>query len=217
MSVLQIAIDGPAGSGKSTVAKAIADRLNITYLDTGAMYRAITWFALEQKIDIYCSDALKKAVEQLDLSVSPSQIIANGTNITEAIRSPEVTRNVSVVSMDGYVREKMVALQRDIAAGQSVIMDGRDIGTVVLPNAVYKFYLVADPVERAKRRMLELEEKGFKTSLEVLTEEIVRRDLLDSKRDVSPLTKADDAIEIDTTHLTIESVIEKILSYIIVE
>jgi cytidylate kinase len=119
--------------------------------------------------------------------------------------------------MDGFVREKMVALQRHIASDQPVIMDGRDIGTVVLPNARYKFFLVADPAERAKRRMLELKEKGFQTSLEDLTEEIIRRDLLDSKRDVSPLAKADDAIEIDTTHQTIEDVVEKILSYITAE
>jgi cytidylate kinase len=217
MSLLQIAIDGPAGSGKSTVAKAIANRLGITYLDTGAMYRAITWFALEQNFDVHCSESLKEAVLQMALSISPTQIFVGGTDVTEAIRSPLVTQNVSFVSMDGFVREKMVALQRHIASDQPVIMDGRDIGTVVLPNARYKFFLVADPAERAKRRMLELKEKGFQTSLEDLTEEIIRRDLLDSKRDVSPLAKADDAIEIDTTHQTIEDVVEKILSYITAE
>lgn len=217
MSVLQIAVDGPAGSGKSTVAKAIAKKLNITYMDTGAMYRAVTWFALEEKLELENSKALKDAVDRIDLKITPTQIFVSGIDVSEAIRMPEVSRNVSVVSMDAYVRERMVALQRKIASGQSVIMDGRDIGTVVLPDANYKFFLVADPKERAMRRLLELEAKGVVSSLDEMTEEIIRRDKLDSSRDVSPLRKADDAIEIDTTHLTIQGVVDKILSYIINE
>lgn len=217
MSVLQIAVDGPAGSGKSTVAKAIAKKLNITYMDTGAMYRAVTWFALEEKLELENSKALKDAVDRIDLKITPTQIFVSGIDVSEAIRMPEVSRNVSVVSMDAYVRERMVALQRKIASGQSVIMDGRDIGTVVLPDANYKFFLVADPKERAMRRLLELEAKGVISSLDEMTEEIIRRDKLDSSRDVSPLRKADDAIEIDTTHLTIQGVVDKILSYIINE
>lgn len=217
MSVLQIAVDGPAGSGKSTVAKAIAKKLNITYMDTGAMYRAVTWFALEEKLELENSKALKDAVDRIDLKITPTQIFVSGIDVSEAIRMPEVSRNVSVVSMDAYVRERMVALQRKIASGQSVIMDGRDIGTVVLPDANYKFFLVADPRERAMRRLLELEAKGVVSSLDEMTEEIIRRDKLDSSRDVSPLRKADDAIEIDTTHLTIQGVVDKILSYIINE
>lgn len=217
MSVLQIAVDGPAGSGKSTVAKAIAKKLNITYMDTGAMYRAVTWYAIEKKLNLENSEDLKAAVDRIKLEITPMQIFVDETDVTEAIRTPEISRNVSVVSMDAYVRERMVALQRKIAGGQSVIMDGRDIGTVVLPDAKYKFFLVADPEERARRRLLELEAKGFESSLQALTEEIVTRDQLDSEREVSPLKKADDAIEIDTTHLSIEGVIEKILSYINVE
>lgn len=214
MSVLQIAIDGPAGSGKSTVAKAIAKKLNITYMDTGAMYRAMTWYAIRENLNLESPDDLKAAVDRIKLEITQTQIFVDEMDVTEAIRTPEISRNVSVVSMDAYVRERMVALQRKIAGGQSVIMDGRDIGTVVLPDARYKFFLVADPEERARRRLLELEAKGFESSLQALTEEIVKRDQLDSGRDVSPLKKADDAIEIDTTHLTIEGVIEKILSYI---
>jgi len=214
MPIFQIAIDGPAGSGKSTVAKEIAKRLQITYLDTGAMYRAITLLALRQNIDLASADALKQIVDSVDLKITPTHLFMGDEDVTDAIRTPDVTRNVSLVSMDGYVRSRMVELQQRIALGNSVIMDGRDIGTVVLPKANYKFFLIADPVERAKRRKLELDAKGHETSLESLTHEIIARDKLDSEREVSPLKKADDAIEIDTTCLNIEDVVQKILAYI---
>ncbi|MCA0384354.1 MAG: (d)CMP kinase [Firmicutes bacterium] len=214
MSILHIAVDGPAGSGKSTVAKIIAERLKITYLDTGAMYRAITFAALTAAIDLYDAQALKTIVDKIDLKINPTAIYVDGVDVTEAIRTPEVTQNVSVVSMDPYVRAEMVNMQRKIASGQSVIMDGRDIGTVVLPDANYKFFLVADPVERAKRRLIELKAKGFNTSLEALTDEIVKRDALDSGREVSPLRKASGAIEIDTTFKTIEEVVAFIIDAI---
>lgn len=214
MSILHIAVDGPAGSGKSTVAKIIAERLKITYLDTGAMYRAITFAALTAAIDLYDAQALKTIVDKIDLKINPTSIYVDGVDVTEAIRTPEVTQNVSVVSMDPYVRAEMVNMQRKIASGQSVIMDGRDIGTVVLPDANYKFFLVADPVERAKRRLIELKAKGFNTSLEALTDEIVKRDALDSGREVSPLRKASGAIEIDTTFMTIEEVVAFIIDAI---
>lgn len=214
MSILHIAVDGPAGSGKSTVAKIIAERLKITYLDTGAMYRAITFAALTAAIDLYDAQALKTIVDKIDLKINPTAIYVDGVDVTEAIRTPEVTQNVSVVSMDPYVRTEMVNMQRKIASGQSVIMDGRDIGTVVLPDANYKFFLVADPVERAKRRLIELKAKGFNTSLEALTDEIVKRDALDSGREVSPLRKASGAIEIDTTFMTIEEVVAFIIDAI---
>lgn len=214
MSYLQIAIDGPAGSGKSTVAKEIAKRLEITYLDTGAMYRAITLSAIRQNTDLQDADDLKAIVDAIDLDITPTHFYIGGEDVTDAIRTPEVTRNVSFVSMDGYVRSRMVALQQKIASDKSVIMDGRDIGTVVLPFANYKFFLVADPVERAKRRKLELDIKGYETTLEALTQEIIARDKLDSEREVSPLKCAEDAIEIDTTYLSIEEVIQKILTYI---
>ncbi len=214
MSYLQIAIDGPAGSGKSTVAKEIAKRLEITYLDTGAMYRAITLAAIRQNVDLQDADDLKAIVDTIDLDITPTHFYIGGEDVTDAIRTPEVTRNVSFVSMDSYVRARMVALQQKIASDKSVIMDGRDIGTVVLPLANYKFFLVADPVERAKRRKLELDVKGYETTLEKLTQEIIARDKLDSEREVSPLKRAEDAIEIDTTYLSIEEVIQKILTYI---
>lgn len=214
MSYLQIAIDGPAGSGKSTVAKEIAKRLEITYLDTGAMYRAITLAAIRQNVDLQDADDLKAIVDAIDLDITPTHFYIGSEDVTDAIRTPEVTRNVSFVSMDSYVRARMVALQQKIASDKSVIMDGRDIGTVVLPLANYKFFLVADPVERAKRRKLELDVKGYETTLEKLTQEIIARDKLDSEREVSPLKRAEDAIEIDTTYLSIEEVIQKILTYI---
>lgn len=217
MTPLQIAIDGPAGSGKSTVAKIISRHLEITYLDTGAMYRAVTWLALQKAIDLSDPYALKTLVDCMRLEITPQSIRVDGEDITEAIREPIISQNVSVVSMDAYVRSEMVALQRKIASNQSVIMDGRDIGTIVLPNAQYKFFLIADPVERAKRRQIELKDKGYDTPLDQLIEEIVRRDKLDSEREVAPLKKAEDAIEIDTTHLDIEGVVAKILSYISVE
>ena len=214
MAYLQIAIDGPAGSGKSTVAKEISKRLGITYLDTGAMYRAVTLEALNHKVDLHNPEALKKIVNQMDLNMTVSKLYVNNIDITDAIRTPEVTRNVSVVSMDAYVRSEMVKMQQKIALGQAVIMDGRDIGTVVLPNATYKFFLVADPTERAKRRLLELKAKGFEATLEALVEEIILRDELDSNREISPLKKAEDAIEVDTTSYTIEEVVVLILDYV---
>ena len=212
MHNIQIAVDGPAGSGKSTVAKEIAKRLNITYLDTGAMYRAVTYAALKNNIHLEDPLQLKNLVDHMILDITPDSIVLDGVDISEAIRTPEVTKNVSVVSMDAYVREQMVELQRRIAGDKSVIMDGRDIGTVVLPTATYKFFLIADPVERAKRRLIDLKAKGFETTVEALAEEIIERDQLDSSRAISPLKKAEDAIEIDTTSLTIEEVIQKIIS-----
>lgn len=212
MHNIQIAVDGPAGSGKSTVAKEIAKRLNITYLDTGAMYRAVTYAALKSNTSLEDALQLKALVDTMNLDITPESIFLDGVDISEAIRTPEVTRNVSVISMDAYVRAQMVTMQRRIAGDKSVIMDGRDIGTVVLPHATYKFFLIADPVERAKRRLVDLKAKGFETTVEALAKEIIERDQLDSNRAVSPLKKAEDAIEIDTTSLTIEEVIQKIIS-----
>ncbi len=214
MSNLQIAIDGPAGSGKSTVAKEIAKRLNITYLDTGAMYRAVTLIALRSQADVCNADALKTIVDTIDLDITPTQLFVGDEDVSEAIRTPDVTRHVSYVSMDCYVRAQMVSLQQKIAHGKSVIMDGRDIGTTVLPEAAYKFFLIADPIERAKRRKLELDAKGYETTIEALTMEIIARDKLDSERDVSPLKCAIDAIELDTTFMTIEEVVQTIIATI---
>lgn len=211
MTYLQIAVDGPAGSGKSTVAKQVAEKLNITYLDTGAMYRAVTYKALESKIDLNDASALKDVVDHMTIQFNHNRIEVDGRDVSEAIRTQNVTLNVSLVSADAYVRAEMVKRQQGIATGQSVIMDGRDIGTTVLPNAQYKFFLVADPRERARRRLAELTSKGFTGDLDEIVADIIRRDTFDSSREVSPLKKAEDAIEIDTTHMTIEEVIEEIL------
>lgn len=214
MRNLQIAVDGPAGSGKSTVAKEIANRLGIIYLDTGAMYRAVTYLALERQMDVKKSQDLRTIVDSLTLEMEPGRIFVNGQDVTESIRLPEVSRNVSYTAMDAYVRERMVALQRSIAGNKSVIMDGRDIGTHVLPDAKYKFFLTATAEERAERRMKELHEKGFDVSFEQLVNEIKERDRLDSEREVSPLVKAEDAIEIDTTSMGIQDVVRFILDFV---
>lgn len=217
MKKIQIAIDGPAGSGKSTVAKEIANRLNILYLDTGAMYRAVTHIVLSQGQSAQDSEVLKKVVDQIEMELTPNHVFVNGKDISEAIRTPSVSQNVSFVAMDAYVREKMVELQKKIAGDQSVVMDGRDIATHVLPNADFKFFLVASSEERAKRRQSELSKKGYDISLETLIDEIDRRDKLDSEREVSPLRQADDAIRVDTTDMTIEEVIGFILERIYTE
>lgn len=214
MKKIQIAIDGPAGSGKSTVAKEIANRLNILYLDTGAMYRAVTYIVLSQGQSAQDSEVLKKVVDQVEMELSPNHVFVNGKDVSDAIRTPNVSQNVSFVAMDAYVREKMVELQKKIAGDQSVVMDGRDIATHVLPDADFKFFLVASSEERAKRRQSELSKKGYDMPLETLIDEIDKRDKLDSERKVSPLRQADDAIRVDTTKMTIEEVIGFILERI---
>lgn len=212
MSIIQIAIDGPAGSGKSTVAKIIAQKLNITYLDTGAMYRAVTFQALKESLDLNDSASLKALVDQIVLEISLDEIKVNGVDCTDAIRTPEVTQNVSYVAKDAYVREKMVDLQQKIAGNQSVVMDGRDIASHVLPNAKFKYFLVASSEERAKRRIVDLKAKGFDVSLQEMIEDIEARDKIDQEREAAPLKQAPDAVLIDTTKLTIDQVVTKIIN-----
>ena len=212
MQIIQIAIDGPAGSGKSTVAKIVAERLNITYLDTGAMYRAVTFEAINKGIDLNDSEALKHLVDQIDLKITFDSICVNGVDCTEAIRTPEVTQNVSYVAKDAYVRAKMVALQQKIAGNQSVVMDGRDIATHVLPNAPYKYFLVATSIERAKRRIIDLKAKGFNITIEEMVADIEARDRIDQERETAPLVQAEDAKLIDTTSLKIDDVVQCILA-----
>lgn len=213
MAGFQVAIDGPAGSGKSTISKLIADKLRMTHIDTGAMYRAVTLLALEKKIDLNNEESYD-FLESIVISYENDKIFINSRNVTEEIRSKDVTNNVSLVSSFPYVRKKMVDLQKQAAANGQVIMDGRDIGTVVLPNADIKVFLTANVEERAKRRQLEKIKKGHNVTLEKLVEEIQTRDQKDSTRKESPLKKADDAIEIDTTHLNINQVVEKIIGLI---
>lgn len=214
MNMLRIAVDGPAGSGKSTVAKVIAKDLGITYLDTGAMYRAVTLYFLDQKIDFSNDAKVQSALGQLEIDMSGSSITLNKIDVTEAIRTPEVNENVSRTAALSTVRKAMVQQQRHIAGKSSIIMDGRDIGTVVLPDAELKFFLTASVEERAHRRFLELSAKGYELTLEDVIIEISSRDQQDSEREDSPLVQADDAILIDTTGKSIELVIQEIKNHI---
>ena len=215
---MQVAIDGPASSGKSTISKLIAQETNFLYLDTGAMYRATTLAFLRNNIAVVDNEAIKDLLENLVISFKNSDdgqlVFLNGDDVTREIRNLEVTRNVSAVSAIKAVRKKLVEMQRKIANNHSIIMDGRDIGTIVLPNAELKIYLVASVQARALRRFKENQEKGIDLSLEKLEEEIAHRDFLDSTRKESPLKKADDAIEIDTTSLSIQEVVSEITNLI---
>ena len=217
---MQIAIDGPASAGKSTVAKIIAHKLNFTYIDTGAMYRASTWIARENNIKYGDEKGILTAIdhEKIEFKFNNGQqkIYAGNKDITQAIRTPEISANVSQVSALAGIREKMVSLQRQMAGEMNVVMDGRDIGTTVLPHAAVKIFLVASVHSRAERRMLDFKERGIETS-QTLTEiehDISERDYKDSHRQISPLKKAQDAVEIDTTSMSIDQVVEAILSEI---
>ena len=215
---MQVAIDGPASSGKSTISKLIAKKTGFLYLDTGAMYRATTLAFLRNNISVDDASAIDELLENLVINFKNTEdgqlVFLNGEDVTREIRDLEVTRNVSEVSAIKAVRVKLVQMQREIAENHSIIMDGRDIGTVVLPNAELKIFLVASVKERALRRFRENQEKGIELSLEKLEEEIAHRDFLDSTRKESPLKKADDAIEIDTTSLSIQEVVSKITNLI---
>ena len=209
---IQIAIDGPAGAGKSSVAKVLSKRLGCIYLDTGAMYRAVTWAAMEQQIAFDNIEAMTQLLDTLELNFKDEdgvqRLYCNGIDVTEAIRTPEISANVSAVSMIPIVRESMTAQQRRIAQGADVLMDGRDIGTTVLPEAQYKFFLTASLQERARRRGLELEAKGQAVDYAQLEADIALRDKKDSEREVSPLRQAEDAELIDTCHLSFDEVVE---------
>jgi cytidylate kinase len=211
-----IAIDGPSASGKSTTAKGVAEELDILHLNTGAMYRAVTWACINSNIKLVKSLQLSAFIDTLSISFdTQNKIRLNGRDISKEIRKTEITSKVSIISAISYVREKMVNKQRLIAKNLDCVMEGRDIGTVVFPNADYKFFLDAKPEIRAKRRMLDLMLIGENKSFEDLFEEIKMRDYLDSNREISPLIKAKDAIIIDTTNLTMDEQIKKITSLMI--
>ena len=215
MKRLTIAIDGPAGAGKSTVARIVAQRLSYTYIDSGAMYRAVTWAVLRQEIPITDCVAVIKVAQSLNIALAyqdgNTQVMVDGDDVSEAIRTPEISRLVSEVSKIGGVREAMVHLQRQLASFGGVVMDGRDIGTHVLPSADIKIFLTVSIEERARRRWQELCEKGYTVSLEELAKDIASRDRVDCERDIAPLIQATDAILIDTTALTINQAVEQIL------
>lgn len=207
-----IALDGPAGSGKSTIAKIISKRMNLTYLDTGAMYRMVALYVKENRIDDYST--IETHFNNIDMDIVGERFFLNGRDVSEEIRTPEVTKIVSPISAIKCVREKLVKRQREISRGKSVILDGRDIGTVVFPNADLKIFLVASPEERAKRRLEEYQKKGIAQNFSDVLADIKQRDYIDMTRKESPLKKADDAIEIDTTKLSIDEVVDNILDLI---
>lgn len=210
-----VAIDGPAGAGKSTIARMIAARRGWTYLDTGAMYRTVTLLALEQDIAPGATDELGQLAQNTEMSFQPGpdgspRIFAGCREVTEEIRSPRVTANVSEVSAQAPVREAMVDMQRVLTAVGDVVVDGRDIGTVVCPDAGVKIFLTASNSERARRRRLELEAKGIDVPQDKMEQEISARDEYDSSRKVSPLKAADDAVRVDTTDLGIDDVVDRV-------
>ncbi len=214
MRRLIIAIDGPAGAGKSTVAQIVAQRLNYTYIDTGAMYRAVTWQSM--KNDILLREEIGKLAQTIDINLSYTNgktlVKVNDVDITNEIRTPEVTQMVAEVAQIPAVRAAMLDLQRKMASTGGVVMDGRDIGTHVLPNADIKIFLTASIDERAKRRWREMTDKGFNVDINQLKADISCRDQKDCERLISPLIQAADAVLIDTTKLSIEGAVEAILN-----
>lgn len=216
MTFFHVAIDGPAGSGKSTISKMVSEKLDLIHIDTGSMYRAITYVALKNNIDL--DDELAYGfVSEVDIQYKNDKIYANGEDVTEKIRSNEVTKNVSKVSSFPSVRKHLVKLQKSASKDKNVIMDGRDIGTVVLPNANLKIFLTANVEERAKRRMKELQAKGLNIDLKTVVKDIEERDFKDSTRKESPLIIANDAVIVDTTNLQIEDTVEVIIKLIMKE
>ncbi|RYL94871.1 (d)CMP kinase [Sporolactobacillus sp. THM7-4] len=216
--LFQIAIDGPAAAGKSTVAKIVAEKLGFVYIDTGAMYRSLTYKALKTGTDLSSGKELKDLLDQTEIQLQHSdggqRVIVDGEDVSEPIRYQDVTSHVSLVSSFPEVRSEMVRRQRKLARSSNVVMDGRDIGTRVLPQAQVKIFLRASVDERASRRFKEEKQKGMHPSLEALKEAIALRDKKDMERDASPLVKADDAIELDTTSLSIEEVVRAILQIV---
>ncbi len=216
---MQIAIDGPAASGKSTVAKILASKLKATYIDTGAMFRAVTLYLLKQeglitRVELW-DQKLADIDIQLEMTEFGQKVFLNQEDVTEAIRSQEVSRQVSKVAADLKVREYLLKEQRRLAKNQDVVMDGRDIGTTVLPQADYKFFLIASSRVRAQRRFDELSKNGHRPiSIEQIEKDIQARDEYDRNRKYAPLKKAEDAIEIDTSNMTIDEVVEKMLTFI---
>jgi len=208
---LNIAIDGPAGAGKSTVAKLLASRLGIRYLDTGAMYRAIGLSAVRNHVDVYdfsaVSDLIKKVDVQVKYENGAQAVYLDGENVNGLIRTEEVSMAASAVSAVPEVRIKLVELQREVARGQSVVLDGRDIGTYVLPDAEFKFFLTATAEERARRRTLELQGRGLPADYETVLKQIIERDHADSTRAFAPLKQAEDALLVDSTGLEIDEVL----------
>lgn len=209
---ISVAIDGPAGAGKSTIAKIIAKNYNLMYINTGSMYRAVTLKALEKNISPSNIDKLCSLIDSLEMHFENDRLILNGTDVNDLLTMPEISKNVSAFASIKEVRERLVCEMQRMAKKFNVIMDGRDIGTVVLKDAPFKFFLTATPEERANRRFEELKNKGIDMDYREILEDIKKRDFMDSNREIDPLRKADDAIEIDTTGLNISGVVNSISS-----
>lgn len=210
-----VAIDGPAGAGKSTIAKIVAHKFGLMYINTGAMYRAVTFKALDENISYKEKDSLVELMNNLEMHFQNENLILNGENINSEINLPLISKNVSNYAAIPEVRHKLVALQQKIAEKYSVVMDGRDIGTVVLKNAPIKFFLTASAEERAKRRYSELMEKDIIVDFNEILNDIIKRDYIDSHRETDPLRKAEDAIEIDSSFMCIDEVVDKMSQYIV--
>lgn len=213
-----IAIDGPAGAGKSTIARRVAKELSFIYVDTGAMYRAIALYHLREQVDTDSETAVKDALKKIDIFITyengEQQVLLNGENVSGQIRTEKVGNMASKISAIPCVREKLLDLQRELACKNNVVMDGRDIGTRILPEAQLKIYLTASADARAERRFKELTEKGISCSLEEIKQDIIKRDDQDMNRAIAPLTQAKDAIYLDSSNMTIDEVTEKIQSMV---
>lgn len=205
-----VTIDGPAGSGKSTAAKGLADRLGFEFLDTGAMYRCVAWAVMQKHVNPADEAAVVNVSRQIQISFTDAQVQVNDEEVTGLIRTPEVTEVASVVAQYPGVREELVRLQRDAASGTNMVSEGRDQGTVVFPDAFCKFFLFADPEERARRRHEELQSEGKDITVDEILQQIYQRDQRDEQRDVAPLKAADDALEINTSVLTIDEVLDQL-------
>ncbi|ELK45354.1 (d)CMP kinase [Halobacillus sp. ACCC02827] len=218
MNTMTIAIDGPAAAGKSTVAKKVAEELSFIYVDTGAMYRALTWKALKHKVSLEDEEALTALLKETELNLIQSpdgqRVILDGKDVSDDIRTDEVTNQVSIAAKHRLVREEMVRRQQELVKDRGVVMDGRDIGTHVLPQAEVKVFMIASVEERAERRHKENLKKGFQSDLQQLKEDIRKRDEIDSNREIAPLVKAADAVEVDTTSMDIEEVVSRILDIV---
>ena len=210
-----VAIDGPAGAGKGTITKLVGQKLNLVNIDTGATFRCVALNMLKENVGLDEEEKIEKILEKIKIEMQPNgEIFLNGENVTHKIRENDVNNFVSPVSAIKIVRAKLLEIQRKIAEGKNVIMEGRDIGTAVFPNADVKIYLDATPEERAKRRVLQNKEKGIETSYEEVLENIKDRDYRDSNREIAPLRKAEDAIYIDSSDMTIEEVVDKVIDII---
>ncbi len=209
-----ITIDGPAGAGKSTVAKELANRLGFTYLDTGAMYRACGLFMLEHGVRLDDEKGVSALLDQIDIGIENGRVLLNGQDVSEKIRSPQIDQAASQISRIPSVRQKLTALQRKIAQGKDLVAEGRDMGTVVFPKADLKIFLTATPEERAERRKKQLDKEGNIISFDIILQQIKKRDKADSEREIAPLKPADDAVMIDSTRLSAERVVQEIVKLV---